>query len=93
MNKHKFNGYISKRTKQVTRLRLINNVIALEPKNAFSSLLRIISLPYQWTWKYLPLMLCCVELNRFGMSNINNNYMVGVIIGPTRSQIKDQRQG
>ncbi len=44
---------------------LINDVIALEPKKAFSSPLRIISQTYQWTWNQLPLMLRFTELSGF----------------------------
>ncbi len=39
------------------------------PKNAFLSLLRIVSLTYQWTWKHLPLMLRSAELNTLSMTN------------------------
>ncbi len=40
------------------------------PKNAFSSLLRIVGKTYQWTWKQLmPLMLRSAELNTFSMTN------------------------
>ncbi len=39
------------------------------PKNAFSSLLRIVSWTYQWTWKHLPLMLHSAEPNTFSMTN------------------------
>ncbi len=39
------------------------------PLNKFSSLLRVISETYQWTWKHLPLMLRSTGLNTFGMTN------------------------
>ncbi len=49
---------------------LADNVIPLEPKYAFSSLLRIISQTDQLTWKHLPLMPRSTELNTFGTTNI-----------------------
>ncbi len=45
---------------------LINNSI---PVNTFSSLLRIVSQTYQWTWKHLLLMLRSTKLNTFHMAN------------------------
>ncbi len=53
----------------------------VEPKNPFSSLLRIISKAYQWTWKHLPLVLRSTELNKFDMTN--TIYIVTSCVAPT----------
>ncbi len=48
---------------------MINGVIPLEPTNVFSSLLRICSQIYQWTWKRQPLMLRSTELSTLAMTS------------------------
>ncbi len=70
MMKHKFYGLGSIKSNILTpHMRLDNNAIPLDLKNAFSLELRIVSKTYQWTWKHLPIMLRSAELNTFSKTN------------------------
>ncbi len=48
----------------------INKVIPQESKDTYSSLLRIISQAYQWTWKHLPLLIRFTEQSTLEMTHI-----------------------